>query len=186
MILDIYTMREIKPLAENIDYSRLTPYLKEVEELEFMQVLGANACEQLELFTEDPNNKEWTNEHGEIIVLNREQKDVLYMGGYYDSVCGRNFCPGILQAGAYLAYSRFVVNNNINVVAYGVVSKRSEFSDPISDELLIRSSRDNFKKGKLHLMAVYNYMESLNLVGHKRSKLKNRNRFKCIRYDGRN
>lgn len=85
-------------------------------------------------------------------------------GGYFDTKCASGKSEGIVTAIAYIAYSRFVVNNPVNVTAFGVVQKNGEFSTAINDTILIRTSNEARKVGEAYLKEVVEHCKALGLL----------------------
>jgi hypothetical protein len=109
MICTIDDIAAIRPIAVNIPDERLTPYIKEAEELRVMPKLGIDLYQDLQ---DNPT---------------KEGYDILLNGGKYSTGSGScakdGYCLGLKAAIAYLVYARFVLQNQVNVTAFGVVSK---------------------------------------------------------------
>lgn len=114
-------IRKIRPIAENmIDEKRLLPYMNEVERLELIPAFGALLYKKIE--------------------DNPDQYKVLFNGGYYND--GSAYFAGLSEACGYLVYSRFVQNQNVNVTAFGVVQKVSQYSEPMDEKTIVRVSNE--------------------------------------------
>ena len=81
-------------------------------------------------------------------------------GGYYDG--GRS--EGLKIAIAYIAYSRFIVNNPINPTAFGVRYKDGEFSTRVEDNIIVRSSNEARNIGEAYLEKAINHLKALRLL----------------------
>lgn len=163
MILTPADVRTVRPIAENIpDVLRLETYLRESERLRLVDVLGAKLYRWLDEtdFTGDGPFEYPVNG----TILTKEQYTELMHGGYFDTKCASGKSEGIVTAIAYIAYSRFVVNNPINVTAFGVVQKNGEFSTAINDTILIRTSNEARKVGEAYLKEVVEHCKALGLL----------------------
>ena len=100
MIITANDIRTVRAIAQNINETdRIDTYIEEVENLFLIPQFGAR------LFKEISEKKpEFT------LLLN---------GGFYDS--DKKHIPGLIKAVAYLVYSRFVINQPINITAFGAV-----------------------------------------------------------------
>ena len=81
-------------------------------------------------------------------------------GGYYEG--GRS--EGLKVAIAYIAYSRFIVNNPISPTAFGVRYKDGEFSTRVEDNIIIRSSNEARNIGEAYLEKAINHLKALRLL----------------------
>ena len=86
-------------------------------------------------------------------------------GGYYDGGCsGDCRSEGLKIAIAYIAYSRFIVNNPINPTAFGVRYKDGEFSTRVEDNIIVRSSNEARNIGEAYLEKAINHLKALRLL----------------------
>ncbi len=148
MILRSDDIRRVRPVAENLnDISRLEPYIKEAENLRH-----------------PTSEEELPPYHGTEV----DRSDILavFYGGYYQG-CGCaeiQHNPGLIPAIAYIAYSRFLGNNQINATAFGVVTKLGEFSSPSSDMSVVRAQNEARMVGEAYLKKSIEHLESLGLM----------------------
>lgn len=163
MILKPEYIRNVRPIAENInDTARLYPYIAEAENLRLIDAIGASLYQWLDendFSGAGPfqfNNTEIT----------KDQYNALMNGGYFtkSKCCGEGKSVGLITAIAYIAYSRFVVNNPINTTAFGVRYKDGEFSSKVEDAVLIRNSNEARKIGEAYLQQVVEHCRSLELL----------------------
>lgn len=162
MLLNPQDLRKIRPIAENInDTARLEPYILEAETLRLVDAIGAGLYRWLD---EDcPTTGNVREYNGK--VYTKEQIDTLLDGGYYTDTCGNTKrTEGIRTAVAYVAYSRFLVNNPINPTAFGVKFKNGEFSSDVDNSTLARVSAEASKIGEAYLAKVVEYAQSIGLV----------------------
>lgn len=104
-------------------------------------------------FTEDQVTKDQ-------VTITKDQYTAVMEGGYYDG--GRS--EGLKIAIAYIAYSRFIVNNPINPTAFGVRYKDGEFSTRVEDNIIIRSSNEARNIGEAYLEKAINHLKALHLL----------------------
>lgn len=171
MILTPDAIRSVRPIAENInDPARLQTYLAEAENLRLIDALGASLYQWLDEYdfsTLDPFV--YVTPNGREVYIDRTQYDILMNGGYYPGCkckCAGSLqkTVGIITAIAYIAYSRFIVNNPINSTAFGVVHKMGEFSAQVNDTVLIRTSNEAKKIGEAYLRGVVECAEAFELL----------------------
>lgn len=163
MILSPHNVRHVRPIAENIhDFARLVPYLREAEELRLIDVIGAGLYCWLD--TTDFSGAGPFEYKG--VTITKAQHHTLMCGGYYgcDCDCGEQQTPGIIEAVAYIAYARFIMNNPINTTAFGVVHKNGEFSTRVDEPTLVRASNEANKIGEALLQRVLKHVECLGLL----------------------
>lgn len=130
MIATSENIKKIRPIAENVnDDKRIRPYVEEAEKLFVIPNIGAAAYKAIE--------------------ADKTQFDTLLNGGYYDN--DTRYFSGLYEAIGYLAYSRFVRNQPVNVTAFGAVAKNSQYSDPIDSKTLISVANDAEKIGLQYL-----------------------------------
>lgn len=105
------------------------------------------------LITEDQVTKDQ-------VSITKDQYTAVMEGGYYDG--GRS--EGLKVAIAYIAYSRFIVNNPINTTAFGVRYKDGEFSTRVEDNIIVRSSNEARNIGEAYLEKAINHLKALQLL----------------------
>ncbi len=168
MIINSNDIRKYRPIAENIDdAARLDPYIKEAETLRIVDVLGADLYKWLN--TTDFSKGEsfdYTTPSGKIVTITQKQHDEIINGGYYESSCGcgGGYSSGLGAAISYIAYARFIINNPINITAFGVKIKNTSFSENVDDKVLIRSSNDARKIGEAYLAKCVEQLKSFGLI----------------------
>lgn len=157
MILNYNDVRNVRPIAENInDPARLEPYIREAETLRLVDAIGANLYRWLD---ETDFSGLGPFQYGGVTVT-KDQYTAAMEGGYYDG--GRS--EGLKTAIAYIAYSRFIVNNPINPTAFGVRYKDGEFSTRVEDNIIIRSSNEARNIGEAYLEKAINHLKALQLL----------------------
>ena len=157
MILNYNDIRNVRPIAENInDPARLEPYIREAETLRLVDAIGANLYRWLD---ETDFSGLGPFQYGGVAIT-KDQYTAVMEGGYYDG--GRS--EGLKIAIAYIAYSRFIVNNPINPTAFGVRYKDGEFSTRVEDNILIRSSNEARNIGEAYLEKAINHLKALRLL----------------------
>lgn len=157
MILNYSDLRNVRPVAENInDPARLEPYIREAETLRLVDAIGANLYRWLdETDFSGPGPFQYGN-----VAITKDQYTAVMEGGYYDG--GRS--EGLKIAIAYIAYSRFIVNNPINPTAFGVRYKDGEFSTRVEDNIIIRSSNEARNIGEAYLEKAIEHLKALQLL----------------------
>lgn len=157
MILNSNDLRNVRPIAENInDPARLEPYIREAETLRLVDAIGANLYRWLD---ETDFSGHGPFQYGDVTIT-KDQYTAAMEGGYYDG--GRS--EGLKIAIAYIAYSRFIVNNPINPTAFGVRYKDGEFSTRIEDNIIVRSSNEARNIGEAYLEKAINHLKALRLL----------------------
>lgn len=157
MILSSNDIRNVRPIAENInDPARLEPYIREAETLRLVDAIGANLYRWLD---ETDFSGPGPFQYGDVTIA-KDQYTAVMEGGYYEG--GRS--EGLKIAIAYIAYSRFVVNNPISPTAFGVRYKDGEFSTRVEDNILIRSSNEARNIGEAYLEKAINHLKAMRLL----------------------
>lgn len=157
MILNSNDLRNVRPIAENInDPARLEPYIREAETLRLVDAIGANLYRWLD---ETDFSGRGPFQYGDVTIT-KDQYTAAMEGGYYDG--GRS--EGLKIAIAYIAYSRFIVNNPINPTAFGVRYKDGEFSTRVEDNIIVRSSNEARNIGEAYLEKAINHLKALRLL----------------------
>lgn len=138
MIIKPEDIRKVRAIAKNIeDLQRIEPYIEETEKLDVIPVIGAELYKKI-----DDDSSEFNE------LLN---------GGYYNNdTC---YFEGLISAIAYLSYSRFVINNAVNVTAFGVVFKQTQFSEKVDEATLFRHANETKKIGFEYLSQCYEYLK---------------------------
>lgn len=164
MILNPDDIRQVRPIAENLhDTARLMPYIHEAENLRLIDAIGADLYRWLDSInrhSEDPVPPF----HG--IEVERSDIKALFEGGYYQG-CGCveiEHNPGLIEAIAYIAYARFLGNNQINATAFGVVTKMGEFSSSTADASVVRAQNEARMIGEAYLKKAIAHLGALGLL----------------------
>lgn len=171
MILNYNDLRNVRPIAENInDPARLEPYIREAETLRLVDAIGANLYRWLD---ETDFSGPGPFQYGDVniteglvpitknqVTITKDQYTAVMEGGYYEG--GRS--EGLKVAIAYIAYSRFIVNNPISPTAFGVRYKDGEFSTRVEDNIIIRSSNEARNIGEAYLEKAINHLKALRLL----------------------
>lgn len=162
MILNSNDLRNVRPIAENInDPARLEPYIREAETLRLVDAIGANLYRW---FDETDFSGPGPFQYGDVTIT-KDQYTAAMEGGYYGGGCsGDGRSEGLKIAIAYIAYSRFIVNNPINPTAFGVRYKDGEFSTRVEDNIIIRSSNEARNIGEAYLEKAINHLKALRLL----------------------
>ncbi|MDR1544958.1 MAG: hypothetical protein LBS50_11275 [Prevotellaceae bacterium] len=165
MIATAENIRNVRPIADNIDDTkRIEPYIREAETLDVLPALGAGLYKQ---FSEGVTNNEITTDSGNVITLTDEDFMRILEGCYFDR--DRQHSEGLYSAIAYLAYSRFMKNNQLNVTAFGVVFKQGEFSEKADEKTIVRMSNEAHSIGMEYLSQVVNYLKFSNIICYKKN-----------------
>lgn len=169
MLIHTDDIREFRPVAENLDdVSRLEPYVKEVENLRIIDVLGASLYQWLD--GTDFNGEGpfvYVNPRKEEVTITKDQYIEIMRGGYFTSDCGDcsgGNAPGLIAAISYLTYARFLINNPITVTAFGVKYKTTQYSQNVDDYVLIRASNDARKIGEAYLAKSVEQLKAFGLL----------------------
>lgn len=138
MLVTFEDMQAVRPIANNIDRARVMPYIAETEELVIIPLLPGGLYENL---IADPDSE--------------ENKFLLDGGNRNDTRL-----VGLKKAIAYIAYSRFIVNNQLNATPLGVRLKDSPLSTDVSDNVLFRVANQAEATGKVFLQQVVDYLKT--------------------------
>lgn len=147
----IATTKDIKlcrPLANNIDEGRIAPYIEEAEKIYIIPAITAKLYKAIDEQSEEER------EAGKY--------DDILNAGYYED--GSQYHEGLLTAIAYLAYSRFVLNQGVAVTAFGVVQKAAQYSEPIEEAAIVRLSDDAKQRGITALAGVVAYLKAAGYI----------------------
>ena len=171
MITTSEDIRAIRPISENLnDTKRLVPYIDECEKLFVIKAIGAKKYVEIE--TAVIESQKVTDP----IELSEEIKSLLD-GCFYDDNNQR--CEGLRKAVGYLAYSRFVRNQNVNATAFAIVAKKSEFSENVDEKTIVRIANDAEKVGLEYLNQCVDFINYGKNSSEKRI-FKGRMKFKSI------
>lgn len=156
MIINVDHIRQSRTIALNIDeISRLEPYIIEAERLWVMPAMTAELYYKIEqAVSKDSNDYPKVHADSSLYLTSYQ---TLIEGGYYDD--NKRYNAGLISAVAYLAYSRLLLQNPINVTAYGVVFKQGELSNPVDGTTLLRASKEAEKIGLAYLKQCLVYLD---------------------------
>ena len=159
MIINIDHIRQSRAIALNIDeISRLEPYITEAERLWVMPAMTAELYYKIEQAV-SKDSSGYPKVHADN-SLYLSDYNILIEGGYYDG--NKKYSAGLVSAVAYLAYSRLLLQNPINVTAYGVVFKQGEYSEAVDSTTLLRASKEAEKIGLAYLKQCVDYLAFTN------------------------
>jgi len=169
MITKLADIRAVRPIAENInDVKRITPYIGETENLFLLPMIGAKVYEELDTYV-----------NAEMPTANATF-DILMAGGYYTVNDTRYQLAGLKTAMGYLVYSRFFRNQNVNVTAFGIVQKTSEFSDPSDERTVVRVANDAEAVGQRYLQECFEYLQRMDVFETCKVNETRKRKFKII------
>lgn len=166
MIAKIDCIRRVRPIAQNIDgISRIEPYIREAEQLNILPQIGADVYRWFdETDFEAAGPWVYTTPAGRQVHVTKQLAEELLYGGYYAGACGSEHSMGLVAAAAYYAYARAVLDHQVNVTSFGVVKKRSEFSDPVDATTLIQVSREAKKLGDEVTREVIGHLKAVGII----------------------
>lgn len=184
MITTIDSIRRVRPVAQNIDdAARIEPYIREAELLNIAPQIGVDLYRWLDE-TDFSTAGPWTFAPGnrQPVTMDAETVRAILFGGYYGAGCGcrEGYSMGLTAAVAYYAYSRAVMNNQVNVTSFGVVRKRGDYSDPVDASTLVQVSREAYKLGEEITREVVEHLRSLGLLACAAGTDRRVRRFMCI------
>jgi len=148
MAIKLITLEDIvafKPLSINMNVAKgLDPYILEAQEFDIREVLGDPLY--LAMLDDAPD-------------FNTEIYDKLFNGCDYVYE-GLNYQQsGVKASLIYFTYARYLANANQTPTAFGMVQKKNDYSDPITDKQLAIK----IQQAKSGAMAYQNkYVEYLN------------------------
>lgn len=148
MIATIEDIKKIRQIAENIQDIRIEPYIQLAEELVIIPAIGAKLYKEIEA---DKSTHE--------DILNEKFYDV--------EVCGKKeerYSGGLIKAISYIAYSKMLLNQTVNVTAFGVRTMNSQFSEQASEKEVIRVSNEARAIGDTYLQQVLDYINKDNQI----------------------
>lgn len=177
MIINSDHIRVARSIAANIDDKRIDTYIREVEMLWVIPAFTPAVYKKIEasVLMDNQSHPITDNDNNLLTFTHLGDYDTLLIGGYYDE--DRSYLAGLIQAVSYLAYSRFIKNQQLNVTAFGVVLKKSEFSEPANDVMILKASKDAEKNGLEYLNQCAAYLKYIGEIGVKKA---NRIKFKAI------
>lgn len=134
-----------RDFSANIDSARIDPFIQEAQEIDLKAFLGGALYYALEqALGESPVSDIY---------------DKLFNGDIYEDCNGDTVeYKGLKPALVYYAYSRFIGAQDVSVTRAGVVSKRSDYSDPITPEVLHQKRAEARKVGSYYLEEATKYL----------------------------
>lgn len=111
-LISIADIQSLRAISDNVPADRLDPYILEAQEIDLFGLIGKDLYDKL--FTEaDPPTFPATYLYSELKAE---------YGAYL----------------AYMAYARFLTQQQVTITSHGVVTKRTDFSDSVSDTTMQR------------------------------------------------
>lgn len=144
MILTAEEFKAIKAVGANVPNDRIGVYIDQAEKLVVMPALGIDLYATIE--------------------ADKETYADLLNGGYYENSNGKDWNAGLKNAIAYIAHSKFILNNNVSVTAFGIRSKESTYSDKAAENEVVRQSNESRNVGDDYLASVIRYCKSIGLI----------------------
>lgn len=178
MITNINCIRRVRPVAQNIDgLARVEPYIQEAEKLNILPQIGAHLYQWFDgLGPAITEMQTYTREDGTEVSVSPQQYEAIMFGGYFDGACcnGTGHSMGLVNAVAYYAYSRMILDNQISVTSFGVVRKRSDYSDQLDYASISRASSEAKQIADECAREVVAHLQALGLLGccHRAKRVK--------------
>lgn len=144
MIITVEDIRKVRHIAHNIDNGRVDMYIREAEMLDVVPAISAEMYEVLDA--------------GENLTTEQE---MMLNGGYYYDGCTKCKFEGLKVATAYLAYARFMRNNQVNVTPYGVVNKIGEESATTERSIVVAQAQEAENIGRALLAEAVRYWHTV-------------------------
>lgn len=144
MIITVEDIRAVRHIAHNIDNGRVDMYIREAEILDVVPAISAELYEVLDA--------------GENLTTEQE---MMLNGGYYYDGCAKCKFEGLKAATAYLAYARFMRNNQVNVTPYGVVTKIGDESATTEHRIVVAQAQEAENIGQAMLAEAVRYWDSV-------------------------
>lgn len=148
----IDNIREFRPIAKTITSERVTPYMKEAQQIDLKELLGDALYLDFMTKFDDSNQGATYTAYQELL------KGKIYMYG------GRSIeHPGLIGFLAYSALAHFFANNQINATSFGIVQKDWEGSTPV-DAATLRQTITELRSNALAFKADIEKFLSANSV----------------------
>lgn len=170
MIINSDHIRVARSMAVNIDEKRIDTFIREVETLWVIPALSPLVYKKIEesVLMDNESHPITDNDNNLLTFTHLGDYDTLLVGGYYNE--NQSYFAGLIQAVSYLAYSRFIKQHPINVTAFGLVGKKSEFSEPVNDAIILKASKDAEKIGLEYLNQCVEYLKFTGEIGVRKPK----------------
>lgn len=85
--------------------------------------------------------------------------DELVNGSTYEHNEHQYTHEGLVPVLCYFAHARYVLHKNLNDTAYGLVAKKNDYSEPVSDKSLIRLSDQSKSLAFAYMLPVIKYLD---------------------------
>lgn len=151
MIISVNDLKALRSIAINVAPGVLEPYIDDAEKNTVLRAIGVDKYFDIEKNKED------------------EKYRTLLHGGTYDRGGCSDYCRGLIYAIAYLAYSRFLIDGDIQVTAFGAVKKTTSYSTPVTEVDRIRASNNARKLGEAALSECVAYLDNDDCCKYKTS-----------------
>lgn len=136
-------------INSNIDKSKkLDPFIRQAQYFDLKEVLGDKMFYSLvEDFESSPSLPVYSN----------------LMNGSTYQISGTNYRnPGLIPVLCYFTYSRYVLSKQSNDTAYGLVHKKNEFSELISEKELNRLADNARSIAAGYMVDVLKFLNNIN------------------------
>lgn len=141
MIISVQDIRKYREIAQNTQQNRIEIFIREVEQLDVLPLLGVEETDRLSA----------AGEQGSTIELTDEEKMLLDGGTWTDESKKLHRFEGLKTACSYLTFARFIRNHPLQVTPFGVVVKETDESSPASAQSIAGVSKDSEKIGRQYL-----------------------------------
>ncbi len=165
-ILTVAGMRKVRYIAENVDsVTKLQSYINEAELYDILPAITSELYIWLTTNDFDAGDS-WiyTTPNGKEIAVDKTMYNDILNGAFYECDCENGISMGLVAACAYFAYSRALVEGNIYLTSFGVVSKTSEDSKLVSDKQIQWSANKAAKNGQEAVRGVVEHLKCLGLI----------------------
>lgn len=186
MICTPEDLRNFRDVSENISPAfKIEPILRQVELVKIIDKLSARLYKQFDEFEPGADYYNFTNLNGDIVTLSEDQIRTALDGGYYSatkecSCVGDGYTNGLKMVIAYYFYEAYVLSGQINLTAFGVVTKRTEYSQPADATLSNIESVRNRKLAEACMGTVLDYLRAINLIPCSCKKHRSGNWFRTV------
>jgi hypothetical protein len=180
MICRIEDIERERQISSNIPTQTLHSFIRETENIRVIPVIGYRWHEILDEYCagaqsrrDIPDDERFTIAVGQPVVVEADgtnpHYELLLRGGAWTDRSGNeHYCYGLRRAIALLTYARFVIQNQLNVTAFGVVMKITESSTPIEFESIKMACNTADKTGSQYLHSVKEFIDETFLRGNRK------------------
>lgn len=155
-------IRKIRAIAPHLNSERLEPYIDEAISLIVIPIIGADAYKR-------------------ISERQTENRNILEGDYFANEGGGLTYVNGLKKAVAYLAYSRFLLAQQVTVTSFGVGYKNGELTERTDDKALQYLSNSAREVGMQYLTEVQTVMKQ----GETKSGAKKKAKITIIGDNGR-